>query len=248
MSHMKRLYEEKLTLHLEQLVSRPDCTLCDLHEEATNPGVPTTWWEESLDPVGDHPILIVLGMNPGYMEDKNNAPFIGPSGQLLRGPYLKGSKLNELATIYFANSARCWTPSASPPRRRHYKACFEHTIVDANNIVRGRRDPQVAWLCCGAAAVDTFSRALLPKRINLSGSFKSQSLPFDFVGRSPEGEVGTTAGKHNLFATYHPAAVLRNPNLIHAVEDHLALLASFFKGTIPRPSEPTVVPPRAPEP
>ena len=237
---------DEIKVILDQLPSRPTCTLCELHEEANNPGVPTVWWDESLPPTKGVPILLVLGMNPGIQEDHQNEPFIGPSGQLLKGPYLKGTKLNELASIFFLNSARCWTPSAAPPKRKHYKTCFEHSIVDANNIVRDRRDSQVAWLCCGAAAVDTLSRTLLPKRVNLSSSFRAQSLPFPFVGRTPEGEVGVSEQQHNLFTTYHPAAVLRNPNLIHAVEDHLTLLASFFKGTIPRPSEPTVVPPRAP--
>jgi len=247
MSYMKRVYEDKLNIHLDQFPSRPDCTMCELHEEATNPGVPTVWWHESRDPFEDVPILIVLGMNPGYQEDKKNQPFIGPSGQLLKGPYLKGSKLNEVACVYFANAARCWTPSASPPRRKHFKSCFEHTIVDANNIVRARRDAKVAWLCCGAAAVDSLSSALLPSRINLSGSFKAQSLPFDLVGRDAEGQLEAAGRQCNLFATYHPAAVLRNPNLIHAVADHLALLHSYLEGTIPVPSKPTLVPPRAPE-
>ena len=206
------------------------------------------WWNESLDPIlnPEAPILFVLGMNPGYHEDKQNEPFVGPAGQLLRGPYLKGTSLHTLATIYLTNSVRCCSSNSNPPKRRHLKTCFEHTIVDANNIVREQRDKKIAWLCCGAAAIDTLSRTFFPKRINLSQSVRSQSLPFPFVGRNAKGEVEPTTRTHHLFTTYHPAAVLRNSNLIHPVSDHLTLLSSFFKGTIPTPTKPTLIKVRPP--
>ena len=233
-------------MQLKQLKSRPDCTMCELHEEATNVGVPTVWWDKSLPPTGESPVLMVLGMNPGCQEDKNNEPFIGPSGQLLKGPYLTGSGLDKLASIFFLNSARCWTPATAPPKRRHYKACIEHTLVDANHIMRLAGNQKVSWLCCGAAAVSTLTRTLFDKHLSLTESFRSQSRTCSLVGRDAEGADTNTTHDCNLFATYHPAAVLRNPNLIHAVQDHLALLTSYLKGELPRPTRPTVVPPRTP--
>jgi len=233
-------------MQLEQLKSRPDCTMCELHEEATNVGVPTTWWDQSLPPTKENPVLLVLGMNPGYHEDKHNEPFIGPAGKLLKGPYLTGSGLQKLASIFFFNSARCWTPAVSPPKRKHYKSCIEHSIVDANHIIRRTGDQQVGWLCCGAAAVNTLTRVLLDKPMGLRDSFKSQSKSCSLVRRNVQGESEPGTHNTNLFATYHPAAVLRNPNLIHAVADHLELLSSFFRGDMPRPTRPTLVPARAP--
>ena len=233
-------------MQLEQLKSRPDCTMCELHEEATNVGVPTTWWDQSLPPTKENPVLLVLGMNPGYHEDKHNEPFIGPAGKLLKGPYLTGSGLQKLASIFFFNSARCWTPATAPPKRRHYKSCIEHSIVDANHILRRAGDQQVGWLCCGAAAVNTLTRVLLDKPMGLRDSFKSQSKSCSLVRRNVQGESEPGTHNTNLFATYHPAAVLRNPNLIHAVADHLELLSSFFRGDMPRPTRPTLVPARAP--
>ena len=231
---------------LPQLESRPDCTLCELHEEATNVGVPTVWWDKSLPPTEENPVLLVLGMNPGYQEDKHNEPFIGPSGQLLKGPYLTGAGLQDLASIFFLNSARCWTPATAPPKRRHYKNCIEHSIVDASHILRCTGDRQVGWLCCGAAAVNTLTRVLLDKPEGLRDSFRSQSRSCSLVRRNIQGENEAGAWSVNLFSTYHPAAVLRNPNLIFAVEDHLSLVSSFFRGDLPKPTRPTLVPARAP--
>lgn len=51
-----------------------------------------------------------------------------------------------------------------------------------------------------------------------------------------------------LFSTFHPAAVLRTGNLIHAVAGHMTLLAAHIRGEAPTPSTPLFVPPFPPSP
>lgn len=49
-----------------------------------------------------------------------------------------------------------------------------------------------------------------------------------------------------IFSTYHPAAVLRTNNLIHACAGHLQLLLNHLTGHTPVPSSPHFIPPRNP--
>lgn len=56
------------------------------------------------------------------------------------------------------------------------------------------------------------------------------------------------AANLTLFSTFHPAAVLRTANLIHAVAGHMTLLAAHIRGEAPVPSTPLFVPPFPPPP
>jgi hypothetical protein len=53
-------------------------------------------------------------------------------------------------------------------------------------------------------------------------------------------------GDWQLFTTFHPAAVLRDPNLLHPVADHMTLLHSALTGQMPVASSPLLVPPYLP--
>jgi hypothetical protein len=85
----------------------------------------------------------------------------------------------------------------------------------------------------GGPACEYFYRYVLglPK-ITLNQHFRDQGNPIELV----EGLLLTT------FATYHPAGVMRNPNLRHAVHDHMQLVSDFLDGTLAAPSEPTIIP------
>jgi hypothetical protein len=45
----------------------------------------------------------------------------------------------------------------------------------------------------------------------------------------------------NLFSTFHPSAVLRDPDEVHAVSDHLAILRSHLSGERPMATSPRIV-------
>jgi hypothetical protein len=49
-----------------------------------------------------------------------------------------------------------------------------------------------------------------------------------------------------VFSSFHPAAVLRTPNLLHAVAGHVSLLYAHLTSTAPVPSTPRFVPPFPP--
>lgn len=128
--------------------------------------------------------LVVVGEGPGAREDETGRPFVGRAGELLTD-ILKAIAL-EREVVYISNILKCRPPSNRTPRQQEIDACvpYLHRQLD---IVR----PDVI-LAMGGTAVST----LLQRRQSL-GSFR--------------GRVHSFRGM-SLVATYHPAALLRNPN------------------------------------
>jgi uracil-DNA glycosylase family 4 len=169
-------------------------------------------------------------MNPGNQEDRANECWIGPSGQLLTGPYLQGSGIIDTATVYLCNIARCVSPGGTP-KPLHYRTCIGNTLSDINTILDFHSPAKSrAILCAGADPLRYFSKTFQKKHMYQPDGFKSQGMLIPSLPRT------------HLFSTFHPAAVLREPGLIHPVSDHMALLFAFLTGKLAKPSLPTIVP------
>ena len=219
----------KTNFILPQFSSQPSCTLCDLHQGARNPGVPTRFFEQSV-PSSLTP-LIVIGMNPGAKEDNLNQCFTGPSGNLLTNVYLKHEDILS-HPIYLTNAARCPTlGNNEKPKRRHYNACWDYTQADILTITDAHPDQICYVLCLGADSYHTVSRYYLGKGMSLRHGFNNQGQPNTF------GPVD----RLRIFATFHPAAVLREKKYLYPVSDHIELLANAMNGRLPTPSRPEVV-------
>ncbi len=217
-------------MQLELLPSKPDCKACDLHLCAKSVGVPSRHLPTSLPSIPTNPVVIVLGMNPGNQEDRANQCWIGPSGQLLTGPYLQGSGVIDQASVYLCNIARCVSPGGKP-KPLHYRTCITNTISDINAILDYHAPAKSrAILCAGADPVTQFTRTFQKKAMSQQDAFRAQGMLIPSLPRA------------HLFSTYHPAAVLREPGLIHPVSDHMALLSAFLTGKLAKPSLPTIVP------
>ncbi|MFC1639758.1 uracil-DNA glycosylase [Gemmatimonadota bacterium] len=128
--------------------------------------------------------LVVVGEGPGAREDETGRPFVGRAGELLTD-ILKAIEL-EREAVYICNIVKCRPPSNRTPRQEEIDACvpFLHRQLE---IVR----PEVI-LAMGSTAVSS----LLQRKQSL-GSFR--------------GRIHSFRGMP-LVATYHPAALLRNPN------------------------------------
>lgn len=219
-----------MTISLNLLPAKPACKACDLHLCAKNVGIPSRHLPTSLPPKSTNPVVIVLGMNPGNQEDRQGECWIGPSGQLLTGPYLQGSGIIDTASVYLCNIARCVSPGGTP-KPMHYRTCLGNTLSDINTIIDFHSPAKSrAILCAGADPLRYFSKTFQKKHMYQPEGFKSQGMLIPTLPRT------------HLFATYHPAAVLREPGLIHPVSDHMALLFAFLTGKLAKPSMPTIVP------
>ena len=62
----------------------PECTKCELHEQAKSVGMKAHLHSQLLEDPGEGDILLVIGQNPGWNEDRVNQPFVGRSGEILK--------------------------------------------------------------------------------------------------------------------------------------------------------------------
>jgi uracil-DNA glycosylase family 4 len=232
-----------------KLYPQTSCDRCDLHEHANIPCIPTVfeeslplpqifdYWseEESLDAV---PLILFIGQNPGFQEDKEGSPFVGRSGQIVKKSYIDGIDLRSRASIYLTNGVRCYTQANEAPKPRHYRECATFLSQDIHALFRsyGPHATRII-VTLGAPATTAFYKHIL------EGHKMSLSQAFTFNG----GLHHMGSYSFHLFSTYHPAAVLRNNNLINTVQSHMQLVSDCLDGTMATPSEPNIVPSRSPQ-
>ena len=65
--------------------------------------------------------LMFVGEAPGYHEDKQGIPFVGPAGQLL--DQLLGSIGLQRSQVYIANTLKCRPPDNRDPQPEELEAC-----------------------------------------------------------------------------------------------------------------------------
>lgn len=127
--------------------------------------------------------LMIVGEAPGYNEDQQGEPFVGEAGQLL--DKIMGAINFNRNDIYIANILKHRPPNNRDPKPEEREKSLPYLLRQIELV-----DPKII-LCVGRISATT----LLDEDTSLSklrGSFHT------FHGRE-------------LMATYHPAALLRNP-------------------------------------
>ena len=191
------------------------CTRCPLFERATQ----TVFGE------GKTGGLMLVGEQPGDIEDRAGKPFVGPAGRLLRE--LLGEAAIAEDEVYVTNAVKHfkWRPSGKrrihdKPNWTEIKACGHWLAIELEAV-----RPTLV-LCLGATA----AQALLGKSARV-GSLR---------GRRVELESGVPA-----LVTMHPSAVLRadegreqrRAELLSDLElarDTLAELSAAARGSVGR--------------
>ena len=140
-----------------------------------------------------HPVLLIVGEQPGDQEDRAGRPFVGPSGKLLDAALEKAGI--ERSDAYVTNAVKHfkWTPDARGKRRIHQKpnaaeigACVPWLDAEIDTL-----RPRVL-LALGATA----ARALFGSKVKVMAD---------------RGRVLETTRADAGFVTVHPSAVLRSP-------------------------------------
>jgi uracil-DNA glycosylase family 4 len=131
-----------------------------------------------------HARLFLVGEGPGATEDAQGRPFVGQAGNLLNG-ILEAIEVPR-ESVYITNIVKCRPPQNRKPLPDEIAACIPY-LHRQLEIIR----PKVI-LCLGS----TSAEAMLGVRRSL-GELR--------------GKVHTYNGIP-LVVTYHPAALLRNPN------------------------------------
>jgi DNA polymerase len=165
---------------LEELrLAAETCTACELYREAT---------QVVFGSGSARAPMMLVGEQPGDVEDQDGEPFVGPAGKVLTTALAEaGIDMND---VYLTNVVKHfrWKPKGKrrlhqTPATRHVRACLpwleaELAVVDPDVIV-----------CLGAVA----SQALLGRSFRVT---RERGKAIDRGGRT-------------VVATIHPSAVLR---------------------------------------
>ncbi|MBS3944391.1 MAG: uracil-DNA glycosylase [Melioribacter sp.] len=126
---------------------------------------------------------MLVGEAPGADEDAQGEPFVGRAGKLLND-ILKAINL-ERNEVYIANILKCRPPGNRDPQPFEMETCIPYLHKQIELI-----NPKII-LCLGRVAAN----GLLNKKLSL-GDLRNNIYEFNGI---------------NVMATYHPAALLRNP-------------------------------------
>ena len=141
--------------------------------------------------------IMLIGEGPGENEDLQGQPFVGRSGQLL-DKFLESVDLSRNKNVYIANMVKCRPPKNRDPKPEEQDMCIDW-LRKQFKIIR----PKII-VCVGRISA---LRLINP-------NFKVTK------------EHGVFVEKNGLLmmGTFHPAAILRNPNNKElAFQDWLAL-------------------------
>ncbi len=127
---------------------------------------------------------MLIGEAPGADEDQKGEPFVGRAGKLLND-ILKAINFAR-EEVYIANILKCRPPGNRDPQPGEMETCMPYLMKQINLI-----KPKVI-LCLGRIAAN----GLLGKKLTLAALRENV---YDINGVK-------------VVATYHPAALLRNPN------------------------------------
>jgi DNA polymerase len=128
--------------------------------------------------------VMVVGEGPGADEDAQGEPFVGRAGKLLND-ILKAINFKR-EEVYIANIIKSRPPGNRTPTAEEMEACIPYLKKQIELI-----KPKLI-LCLGLTA----AQGLLKKRDSLT---KLRGQLFEYHGAK-------------VMVTYHPAALLRNPN------------------------------------
>ena len=128
--------------------------------------------------------VMVIGEGPGEQENLTGRPFVGAGGQLL-DKMLIAININR-EDDYIANIVKCRPPGNRNPEQSERLACMPY-LIEQINIVQ----PKFLLLMGLVAAQSILGNS------NTLGWHRERT--HEFMGRP-------------TYVTYHPAALLRNPN------------------------------------
>ncbi|MGD8670450.1 MAG: uracil-DNA glycosylase [Desulfobacterales bacterium] len=144
--------------------------------------------------------LVFVGEGPGFEEDQQAEPFVGPAGQLLNK--IIGAINLDRSQVYISNIVKCRPPKNRNPRPDEIQTCFPFLDRQIDAI-------RPIFICAlGSVAAQTLLNS--PEPISkLRGRF------YDYRGIK-------------LLPTYHPAYLLRNTDKKRDVWEDMKMLMKEY--------------------
>ncbi|MBM3947973.1 MAG: uracil-DNA glycosylase [SAR202 cluster bacterium] len=154
--------------------------------------------------------IVFIGEGPGYHEDQQGRPFVGPAGHLL--DKLLDSIGLKRADVYITNMVKCRPPNNRDPFPGEIQACS------------GYMDEQLRLI--GPKVVVTLGRHSFGKFFPGDTISKARGRPRQWNGWT-------------IFPIYHPAAALHNPGLMPDLQADFQKLAAMLQGPAAEPVKET---------
>lgn len=129
--------------------------------------------------------LVLVGEAPGAEEDAQGEPFVGRAGKLL-DQILAAVNLERGEDVYICNILKCRPPGNRDPLQEEVEQCEPHLVKQLQLI-----EPRLI-VALGRMAAQVLLRTTAPLSRLRGQVHEYQGVP--------------------LLVTYHPAALLRNPN------------------------------------
>ncbi|MCG8477957.1 MAG: uracil-DNA glycosylase [Spirochaetales bacterium] len=147
------------------------------------------------------PLVMVVGEGPGFQEDRQGVPFVGKAGQYL-DKWLASIGLSRETNAFIANIVKCRPPNNRDPKPEESDACTPY-LDEQLALVRPRLIVTVGRI---STRLLTGSSEGITR---IHGSFfRHRGLP--------------------LIPTFHPAAVLRNPDWRRPVWEDLKRVRNWL--------------------
>jgi uracil-DNA glycosylase family 4 len=148
------------------------------------------------------PRLLLVGEGPGAEEDRTGRPFVGRAGQYL-DKWLGAIGLDRQGDCYITNIVKCRPPGNRDPQPEESDACLPYL------------ERQLALLKPRAiCTLGRVSTRILTGRSEGIGALRGRTYLYDNIPLVP---------------TYHPSAVLRNPELRKAVWEDLQRVRAILQ-------------------
>lgn len=146
--------------------------------------------------------VMFVGEGPGQQEDLKGEPFVGRAGELL-DRMLTAAGFSRHENIYIANMVKCRPPENRDPAPDEVQACMGFLRNQVKLI-----QPEYI-VCLGRVAAQNL----------ISPDFKVTKQHGEFIEKNGVRMMGT----------FHPAALLRNPNNKPAAFDDLLKLRDLLE-------------------
>ncbi|MCK9343276.1 MAG: uracil-DNA glycosylase [Massilibacteroides sp.] len=149
-----------------------------------------------------HAPILCIGEGPGYYEDMQGKPFVGKSGILLDKIFeVCGFKREE--HLFIGNIVKCRPPENRAPTPQERKVCLPYLYKQIELI-----NPKIIILL-GATAL----QGLIDPNARIT---KVRGQWMEWKGKL-------------VMPTYHPSALLRNPNLKRAAWEDFKLVIDKYR-------------------
>jgi len=154
-----------------------------------------------------HARVMFIGEGPGFHEDRQGRPFVGPSGGFLEG-LLESIGLSR-EDVFIANMVKCRPPNNRDPLPAEISACSKY--------------------------LDRQIELINPELLVTLGRFSlSKFFPKETISRA-RGKVRNVEGR-NVYPIMHPAAALHRQELRSVIEGDFKAIPSLL-GSAASPKE-----------